>query len=153
MRLAPWLSKRRSSEPSRSGSNVNSRSGTVHGGVVLLCAMWITAAAAQTQGEMNASAAKSYSAANAELAQSVALYRSRLRAEQLELFKNSQRQWERFRAAACEFESSGVGGGSLRPMVQAACLEAITRERLLYIQKLSHCEEGDLSCPARRPQP
>jgi uncharacterized protein YecT (DUF1311 family) len=152
MRSAPWLSKRRSSGR-RSGTIVSSRTGRSRGGVVLLCAMWFAAAAAQTQGEMNASAATSYSAANAELAQSVVLYRSRLRAERLELFNKSQRQWERFRAAACEFESSGVSGGSLRPMAQAACLEELTRERLLYIQKLSRCEEGDLSCPAPRPQP
>jgi|HubBroStandDraft_2_1064218.scaffolds.fasta_scaffold133959_2 uncharacterized protein YecT (DUF1311 family) len=152
MRSAPWPSKRRSSGR-RSGTIVSPRTGWIRGGVVLLCAMWFTAAAAQTQGEMNASAATSYRAANAELAQAVALYRSRLRAQQLELFNKSQRQWERFRAAACDFESSGVTGGSLRPMLQTACLEEITRERLLYIQKLSRCEEGDLSCPARRPQP
>jgi uncharacterized protein YecT (DUF1311 family) len=122
----------------------------MYGGIAILWAMSAINAHAQTQGEMNASAARSYSAANSELAEAVALYRSRLRSQQLELFKKSQRQWERFRADACEFESSGLSGGSLRPMIQAACLETLTRDRLLYIQKLTRCEEGDLSCPAWR---
>jgi uncharacterized protein YecT (DUF1311 family) len=122
----------------------------IYGAIVLLCALSVTSAPAQTQGEMNASASKSYSAANAQLAQAVLLYRSRLRSQQLDLFKKSQRQWEHFRDAACEFESSGVSGGSIRPMVQAACLETLTRERLVYVQKLGLCEQGDLSCPAWR---
>jgi uncharacterized protein YecT (DUF1311 family) len=124
---------------------------SMHAGMVFLCALSITSGVrAQTQAEMNASAAGTYSTANTELVQAVALYRLRLRSQQLELFKKSQRQWERFRAAACDFESSGVSGGSVRPMIQAACLESVTRARLLYIQKLSTCAEGDLSCPAWR---
>jgi uncharacterized protein YecT (DUF1311 family) len=122
----------------------------MYGGMVLLWAFSSTGAVAQTQGEMNASAARSYTTANSELAQAVALYGSRLHSQQLQLFKKSQRQWERFRTAACDFESSGVSGGSVRPMIQAACLESLTRTRLLYIQKLATCAEGDLSCPAWR---
>jgi hypothetical protein len=40
--------------------------------------------------------------------------------------------------------------GSARPMIQAACLEVLSRERLRAIERLSQCEEGDLSCPASR---
>jgi uncharacterized protein YecT (DUF1311 family) len=112
--------------------------------LVLLCA----AASAQSQLEMNQSASKSFEAANAELSKAIEVYRVRLPEAQRTLFDQSQRVWKEYRRAACEFESSGVSGGTVYPMVLAARFETFTEERPKIIQQLSQCEEGDLSRPA-----
>jgi uncharacterized protein YecT (DUF1311 family) len=114
--------------------------------LVALCGV----AVAQPQLQMSEQAANSFKAASAELSKEVNIYRRRLAGQQLALFDRSQRAWVEYRRAACDFESSGVSGGSAQAMIQEACLENLTQERLKYIQRLSQCEEGDLSCPAAR---
>ena len=118
--------------------------------VVLFCIaiVWGGGAFAQTQGQMNEQAGRYLSVANHDLATAIQAYRERLRGAQRDTFDKSQIAWESYRRAACDFESSGVSGGSARPMVMAACFESIARDRLKYIEALSTCQEGDLSCPA-----
>jgi uncharacterized protein YecT (DUF1311 family) len=112
--------------------------------LVLCCAV----AVAQTQTELNEGISKSFKAVSVELSKAIESYRQRLPEGQLKLFDRSQQAWEEYRRSACAFESSGVSGGSALPLIQVACLETLTRERLRYIQRLSACQEGDLSCPA-----
>lgn len=121
-----------------------------HAGIVLLLALSGTVAVAQTQVQMNESAANSLKAVIEELDQAISDYRRRLPKDQLALFEKSQQAWVQYRHAACTFQSSGVNGGSARPMIEAACLEVLSRERLRDIKRLSQCGEGDLSCPAWR---
>ena len=52
-------------------------------------------------------------------------------------------------AQACQFEASGVAGGSAFSMVLTSCLIKKTRERNKELEALANCQEGDLSCPAR----
>lgn len=59
----------------------------------------------------------------------------------------AQRAWIAYRDAECDFMSSGVEGGSARPMVVAQCLEQLTTQRADDLKALLNCEEGDLSCP------
>jgi uncharacterized protein YecT (DUF1311 family) len=106
------------------------------------------AAVAQSQAEMNETASNLLKAASTELSSAVKQYRERLSGIQLAMFDQSQQAWVQYRRAVCDFESSGAGGGSAQAMLQESCLENFTRERLKYIQRLSECEEGDLSCPA-----
>jgi uncharacterized protein YecT (DUF1311 family) len=54
----------------------------------------------------------------------------------------------KYRDAACQFEASGVAGGSAQSMVHSECMVTQTNERLKYMRLLSNCKEGDLSCPA-----
>ena len=103
---------------------------------------------AQTQLELNERAGQSLKLANDELASAIQSYRRRFHGPGLALFDESQIVWESYRLATCEFESSGVSGGSVRPMVMSRCRERIAKERLRYIENVSKCEEGDLNCPA-----
>jgi uncharacterized protein YecT (DUF1311 family) len=63
----------------------------------------------------------------------------------------AQRAWIAYRDAQCDFMSSGVEGGSARPMIVAQCLEQLTTQRADDLKALLNCEEGDLSCPVPQP--
>ena len=63
----------------------------------------------------------------------------------------AQRAWIAYRDAECDFMSSGVEGGSARPMIVAQCLEQLTTQRADDLKALLSCEEGDLSCPVPQP--
>lgn len=114
---------------------------------IVLCAL--PPAAAQTQPEMNREANARLSAASAKLSGALNAYRQRLAPDQRAVFDLSHGQWEKYRDSACRFEASGVAGGSAYAMIYADCLANFTNNRLAYVLRLSKCEEGDLSCPAR----
>lgn len=101
-----------------------------------------------TQMEMNQCAAQEYEKANKELNNVYSGYRTRLSDSQKQQLKDTQLAWIKFRDLACEFESSGIEGGSAKSMVRNGCLAGKTRIRLAEIKALASCEEGDLSCPA-----
>ena len=52
-----------------------------------------------------------------------------LQGDDLARLKSAQRLWIQFRDANCEAEHGLYTGGSAAPMVQFACLEAVTRHR------------------------
>jgi uncharacterized protein YecT (DUF1311 family) len=117
---------------------------------VVICATAVSvgSALAQTQLDQNERASHTLSIANHNLEVALQNYRKRLHGPQRALFDQSQVAWEAYRRAACDFESSGVSGGSAQPLVNSGCLESLTNERLRYIEHLAKCEEGDLNCPA-----
>src|SRR5262245_50073705 len=117
--------------------------------VVLLAASG--GAHAQSQAEMTASAAAAYKKADAELGSKYKKILARLRPEQVTSFREAERAWIAFRDAECDFGSSGVAGGSARPMIEALCLESETRTRIKQFDTWLHCEEGDMSCPVSPP--
>ena len=121
---------------------------------ILLVTAWaaVGAVAAQSQTEMTQRSASRAMKTQAELSRVLVTYRKRLNADQRTLFDKSQSRWEQYRDSACKFEASGVEGGSAEPMVFAECVAARTSERLRYMRRLSDCQEGDLSCPAWKPE-
>jgi uncharacterized protein YecT (DUF1311 family) len=102
----------------------------------------------QTQAEMNQCAAADYATVDGELNKVYNDYRSRLTEVQKRQLGDAQLAWIRFRDLSCEFESSGVKGGSAHPFVLQSCLAAMTRARIQQLSTLAGCEEGDLTCPA-----
>ena len=96
---------------------------------------------------MTACAADEFKKADAQLNQSYNDYRARLSPVQKGQLKDAQLAWVKFRDLTCDFESSGVEGGSAYPMIRFYCLAEKTGVRLKEIQALKNCEEGDLSCP------
>ena len=106
-------------------------------------------AIAQAQPDPGREAGRRLADAAVDLSRAIDVYRRRLDARQRDLFDRSQEQWMKHRDAACEFEASGVAGGSAHAVVHADCLAAYTRERLGALRRLSICAEGDLACPAR----
>lgn len=113
-------------------------------GLALVCA---GPAAAQTQAQMNASAAADLRRADAALnAQWKITYASMKREDaqnapgpKFAYAANtlaSQRAWLRFRDAQCLIESGEAAGGSLQPLVRAQCLTRLTQERTAQLRKL-----------------
>jgi uncharacterized protein YecT (DUF1311 family) len=102
----------------------------------------------QTQSEMNRCAAADYAKVNRELNEVYNDYRSRLSEDQKRQLGDAQLAWTRFRDSSCAFESSGVKGGSVYPLILHSCLVRMTRARLQQLSVLASCKEGDLSCPA-----
>jgi uncharacterized protein YecT (DUF1311 family) len=114
----------------------------------LVATLLAALAAAQTRVDMDREAGRRLADAAVELSRAIDVYRRRLDARQRDLFDRSQEQWMKHRDAACDFEASGVSGGSAHAVVHADCLTTHTRERLGALRRLSTCAEGDLSCPA-----
>ena len=74
-------------------------------------------------------------------------YTLSLSADQVRGFEETQRAWRRFMELSCDFESSGVTGGSLQPAILANCRTRLTRERLGDIDFLRSCASGSHNCP------
>ncbi len=51
------------------------------------------------------------------------------------------------RNADCAFQSSGVEGGSVFPMIAAICRTAMTNERIKTLLGWLNCKDDDLSWP------
>jgi uncharacterized protein YecT (DUF1311 family) len=75
-------------------------------------------------------------------------YRAKLNPTQKQQLKEMQLAWIKFKDLACQFEASGVEGGSAHSMVLAGCLTEKTRQHNKELEVLGNCQEGDLSCPA-----
>jgi uncharacterized protein YecT (DUF1311 family) len=104
-------------------------------------------ALAQTQGQLNATAAQDLQRADAALNTQYRATLNGLSAPSRTLLRDAQRAWIGFRDQQCRYEASAVAGGSAQPMVRSGCLERMTRERTAELRRLAQCEEGDLACP------
>ncbi len=103
---------------------------------------------AQTQLQMTQSVDRSTRTLMDSLDAALKEYRARLSGSQRSEFDQSQRDWVAYRKTACEFESSGLRGGSAEGMARLICWGRYTAERLKHMQELLKCTEGDLTCPA-----
>ena len=101
---------------------------------------------ATTQARMNECANEDFLAATESYAASYKALTDKMSATQKDQFRRTQKFWIQYRTAACNFESSGVAGGSARPMVKSQCDARMTRARTAEITTLANCKEGDLSC-------
>jgi uncharacterized protein YecT (DUF1311 family) len=104
-------------------------------------------ASATTQARMNECAYEDFLAATAGYAASYKAVSDKLTPKQKDQFRRTQKLWIQYRTAACNFESSGVAGGSAQAMVKWQCDARMTRARTAELEKLANCPEGDLSCP------
>jgi uncharacterized protein YecT (DUF1311 family) len=104
---------------------------------------------AQTQTQMNVCASESAKKADAALNAAYAQIKTRLKDDtsKIELITKAQRAWIAFRDAECGFAGSAVEGGSMQPMIVAACREEVTAKRTSELDAYLKCEEGDTSCP------
>ncbi|MFT3973522.1 MAG: lysozyme inhibitor LprI family protein [Amaricoccus sp.] len=102
-----------------------------------------------TQLEMNQCAGRNFDAADTALNQTWRAVTARLAGDAAGLgkLKAAERAWVAFRDAECTFQSMGVEGGSIYPMIWTECRETLTRERAATLQGYLACEEGDLPCP------
>ncbi|MEY4464265.1 MAG: hypothetical protein RLZZ81_1236 [Pseudomonadota bacterium] len=102
---------------------------------------------ALTQGDMNYCAGEEYKKVDKKLNQIYQEILKHISEEQVNLLKKSQNLWIKYRDAECEFQSSGVYGGSVYPMILLMCFTGKTEGRIKEFEAMLKCEEGDLSCP------
>ena len=84
---------------------------------------------AQTQAEMTQCAANAYKAADKVLNQVYQQLVAKLDDEEKAQLKEAQTAWLKYRDANCDFVADQYKGGTMRPMIYAGCLEAVTRNR------------------------
>ena len=95
---------------------------------------------------MNDCAYKDYLEANAGYADSNKSLNSALHGKQRDLLRRAQKSWIAYRTATCAFESSAVQAGSAQGMVNWQCAARMTRARLVELNAIGNCIEGDLAC-------
>lgn len=106
-----------------------------------------SAALAQSQSQLNASAARDERTADQALNRQYTATMNGLSPASRTLLRNAQRSWIAFRDQQCRYESSAVRGGSAYAMVQSGCVARLSNERTRELRRLAQCQEGDLSCP------
>jgi uncharacterized protein YecT (DUF1311 family) len=104
-----------------------------------------------TQSALNACAFQDFEQATAVLSAAYKTLSQSVGNKQRQLLRQVQTEWLQYRVKACEFEKSGVEGGSIAPMINWQCQARMTRERTAELQRFLDCQEGDLSC-VRQPK-
>ena len=85
---------------------------------------------AQTQAEMNQTAAQGYYKADAELNKVYKMLMSKLDENGKALLIKAENDWIKYRDSHCKFEASFYEGGSMQPMIYSSCLESVTMDRI-----------------------
>lgn len=101
----------------------------------------------QTQVEMNECALTMLKREKISINDTYDKLNSRLNSVQKQQLKKAQLAWIKYRDLACQFEASGVAGGSAHGMILTSCIAEKTRQRNLELKALIECQEGNLSCP------
>ena len=102
-----------------------------------------------TQAAMGECAHQNFLTASAAMSAQLRQLESALKPGQRTTWRRVQKAWLTYRTQACHFESSQLGTGSARAMVQWQCAARMTRERSAELARIVHCREGDLGCPAK----
>jgi len=89
-----------------------------------------------TQADMNVFAAQSFQSANKELESMLAQLRRTIGEEAAQELETANEAWVTFRDAQANFCAAQYKGGSIAPMIRAAELERVTRERITYFRKV-----------------
>jgi uncharacterized protein YecT (DUF1311 family) len=103
----------------------------------------------QDQATMNECAGQDFSAAGAQLNAVYKQLAAKLKGQpdQLKLLVTAEQSWINLRNADCDFQASGVAGGSAYPMIVMMCRTGMTNQRIDTLKSWLDCQEGDLSCP------
>jgi uncharacterized protein YecT (DUF1311 family) len=91
---------------------------------------------AGSQYEATQCAGREYKQADAELNK---VYQQVLKQEDKDgqaRLKTAQLNWLKFRDTECEYEAGDYIGGTMRPMVAAFCLAAVTNERTKQLKEI-----------------
>lgn len=104
-----------------------------------------------TQSALNACAFQDFENATAAYSKVYRTLSQSVGNQQRQLLRQVQTEWIQYRVKACEFEKSGIKGGSAAPMINWQCQARMTRERTAELQRFLDCQEGDLSC-VRQPR-
>lgn len=96
-----------------------------------------------TQAEMNICSAARWQQADAELNRLYKLQMAWLSPESKERLREAQRAWVVYRDKTCAYEAGPRDeGGTMWPLVNATCLEAMTKQRNLVLQSYVECRKS-----------
>ena len=101
----------------------------------------------KSQPELNECAQREYLKTDTALNDLYRRLRAKLDSEALAMLADAERAWISYRDKQCDFETAGEAGGSIRPMLQADCLKAMTAARNAELRRLLKCSEDASSCP------
>jgi uncharacterized protein YecT (DUF1311 family) len=106
------------------------------------------------QHALHVCADETYKKTNAELNTTYQEIMGRLKDDEptREMLVKAQRAWLAFRDAECDFATFAAKDGSIWPMLNLQCLDALTAKRIIDLKVYLNCEEGDMSCPVPAPQ-
>ncbi len=99
---------------------------------------------AMTQTDLNICFTQVYRRADTELNRVYAQLRGQISPAGQTLLRDAERAWIGYRDKECDFETAGSAGGSIRPMLIAQCLTALTNRRIAELANQRDCKEGDL---------
>ncbi len=92
---------------------------------------------AQTQLEMNIKAYEDYKVADAKMS---AIYKKVLKTftntADKKLLLEAQRAWIKYKETNCKLVANAYEGGSIKPLMYAACLTSLTEARIKELQDL-----------------
>ena len=106
----------------------------------------VSCTSSSTQAGLNECAQQSFEAATARYAAAYRTLESAATSRQKIKLLKTQKAWLVYRTAACDLESSGVEGGSVRPMLNLQCAARMTDSRTTELARLVDCQQGDLGC-------
>jgi uncharacterized protein YecT (DUF1311 family) len=101
---------------------------------------------APTQTAMNECVGKSLKAADQKLNETYRTLTAKLSKDGAEQLKKTQRAGLAWRDAQCEFDTMGSRDGSIHSMIQAMCIEDLTKAQTKRLDAQMHCQEGDIGC-------
>jgi uncharacterized protein YecT (DUF1311 family) len=101
----------------------------------------------QNNLEMKVCSFKELESYQKELDTLVKSYSTKISSDISALFIESNNTWGAHRDAQCDFRASAVSGGSAHALVLNNCLTTETQKRIVVLNGLLRCAEGDLSCP------
>ena len=103
--------------------------------------------AAKTQTELNDCAGQGYRKADAALNEVYGRLKTKVTDPQAQAaLIAAERTWVEYRDRECEFETGGTVGGSIHPMLVAACRREKTVVHTAELNRQLNCQEGDPSC-------
>lgn len=95
-------------------------------------------ASPQTQQEINACAAEAAKDADGRLNAAYGQLLQKLDDNQEKALRQAQRAWIQFRDMECQFEAALIGPGSLAPAVVSSCLEQLSKDRAMQLERLQN---------------
>lgn len=106
----------------------------------------------RTQSEITACLGDDMKSADALLNRNYQTLMKQLAAKDKTNLRDAQRAWIVYRDKECTFRTAPYQDGSVAPSLIAACVTALTSQRILDLRVQLNCEEGDLSCvPHKQP--
>jgi len=90
---------------------------------------------ATSQAEMNNCAGKAFKAADANLNRVYDQLMTKLEPAGRAKLKEAELAWIKYRDATCDYEGSRYEGGTMRPMIEAFCLERVTKARAAELRQ------------------